>query len=81
MVSKVAESFPDISMEWLIRNDASMIRGTTTSDPACWDLLQREEEQHKVLRNDYNELKAQLRRAKAELVLTSLELEELRGGK
>jgi transcriptional regulator with XRE-family HTH domain len=37
------------------------------SDSACWEMLKREEVQHELLKKDYAELKAALRRATAEL--------------
>lgn len=84
MIGKIAGSFPDVSMEWLLFGHGPMLKRPAlslvetmatgfdqpqalTGESACWEMLKREEEQHKLLKKDYAEVKALLRQTSIEL--------------
>jgi transcriptional regulator with XRE-family HTH domain len=69
MLQKIATFLPNLSMEWLLRESGPMLLAPSGSDPACWDLLKREEEQHEKLKQDYAALKGLLRQSRIDHVL------------
>jgi transcriptional regulator with XRE-family HTH domain len=76
MVTKMAETFPELSMDWLITGHGEMLRSPGAVDASCWDLLKREEEQHERLKQDYTALKGMLRQSRVGNVL----LDSVEGG-